>query len=134
MPAESPERTDSLAAAVAAVSDRMAVLVREEIELAKAEMAQKASSLARGAAAVAAGAVFGVFALIFVLMTIAWGVNSIVSSVWIGFAAVMVVLLVFTGAAFMFAWRKLRVGAPVPRMAIDEARKISGAIKPGSGS
>ena len=134
MPAESPERTDSLAAAVAAVSDRMAVLVREEIELAKAEMAQKASSLARGAAAVAAGAVFGVFALIFVLMTIAWGVNSIVSSVWIGFAAVMVVLLVFTGAAFVFAWRKLRVGAPVPKMAIDEARKISGAIKPGSGS
>jgi len=112
----------------------MAVLVREEIELAKAEMAQKASSLARGAAAVAAGAVFGVFALIFVLMTIAWGVNSIVSSVWIGFAAVMVVLLVFTGAAFVFAWRKLRVGAPVPKMAIDEARKISGAIKPGSGS
>ncbi|MHB1570896.1 MAG: phage holin family protein [Solirubrobacteraceae bacterium] len=134
MPAEPSERTDSLAAAVTAVSDRMSVLVREEIELAKAEMAQKASSLARGAAAVAAGAVFGVFALIFVLMTIAWGVNSIVSSVWIGFAAVMVVLLIFTMGAFLFAWRKLRVGAPVPKMAIDEARKISGTIKPGAGS
>jgi hypothetical protein len=27
-------------------------------------------------------------------------------------------------AAFMFAWRKLRVGAPTPKMAIDEAKKI----------
>ena len=51
----------------------MALLVREEIELAKAEMTQKATSIARGAAAVAAGAVFGVFAVIFVLETIAWG-------------------------------------------------------------
>ncbi|MGH2873579.1 MAG: phage holin family protein [Solirubrobacteraceae bacterium] len=134
MPAESPERSDSLAAAVTAVSDRMAVLVREEIELAKAEMAQKAKSLAVGAAAVAAGGVFGVFALIFVLMTIAWGVNSIVTSIWIGFAAVMVGLLLMTVGAALFAWRKLRVGAPVPKMAIDEARKIGGAIKPGAGS
>jgi hypothetical protein len=27
-------------------------------------------------------------------------------------------------AAFLFAWRKLRVGAPTPDMAIDEAKKI----------
>ncbi len=134
MPAETPERADSLAAAVTAVSDRLSLLVREEIELAKAEMAQTASSLARGAAAVAVGAVFGIFALVMVLLTIAWGINSAVSSVWVGFAAVMVALLVLTGVAFMLAWRKLRVGAPVPKMAIDEARKIGATVKPGSGS
>jgi hypothetical protein len=26
--------------------------------------------------------------------------------------------------SFLFAWRKLRVGAPTPKMAIDEAKKI----------
>ena len=51
----------------------MSLLVREEIELAKAEVTTKVSSIARGAAAVAVGAVFGVFALVFVLLTIAWG-------------------------------------------------------------
>jgi uncharacterized membrane protein len=109
---------------VAEVSDRMTTLVREEIELAKAEMTQKATSIARGAAAVAAGAVFGVFALIIGLETLAWGLNSAFGSLWEGFAVVLVVLILFTIGAFMFAWRKLRVGAPTPQMAIDEAKKI----------
>jgi hypothetical protein len=36
-----------------------------------------------------------------------------------------------TIAAFLFAWRKLRVGAPTPTMAIDEAKKITATVKPG---
>ena len=36
----------------------------------------------------------------------------------------MVLLLVLTAGAFLFAWRKLKVGAPKPQMAIDEAKKI----------
>src|ERR1700744_340621 len=102
----------------------MSVLVREEIELAKSEMVTKVSSIARGAAAVAIGAVFGVFALVFVLLSIAWGINAATGSLWIGMAAVMVLLLVLTLFAFLFAWRKLKVGAPKPTMAIDEAKKI----------
>lgn len=134
LPAEPDERTDSLAAAVTDVSDKLGVLVRDEIELAKAEMVEKASSLARGAAAVAVGAVFGVFALIFVLLTIAWGINSATTSVWYGFAVVMVLLVALTVGAFLFAWRKLRVGAPTPKMAIDEAKKISATVKSGAES
>jgi uncharacterized small protein (DUF1192 family) len=115
---------DNLATAVTEVSERMALLVREEIELAKAEMSQKAASLARGAAAVAAGAVFGVFAVIFILETIAWGLNSALDSIWIGFAIVMGVLIVLTIVAFLLARRLLKVGAPAPTMAIDEAKRI----------
>ncbi|HEY3772605.1 MAG TPA: phage holin family protein [Solirubrobacteraceae bacterium] len=116
------------------VSERMSVLVREEIELAKAEVVTKVSSIARGAAAVAAGAVFGVFALVFVLLSIAWGVNSATGSLWIGFVGVMVVLLILTAFAFLFAWRKLKVGAPTPKMAIDEARKIRSTVSSPSSS
>ena len=94
-------------------------------------MTQKATTLARGAAAVAVGAVFGVFALIFVLLTIAWGLNSAFGSVWEGFAVVMVLLIALTMAAFLFAWRKLRVGAPTPQLAIDEAKKITATVKSG---
>lgn len=134
MPAEPDERTDSLAAAVTEVSEKVGLLVREEIELAKAEVSQKAATLGRGAAAVAIGAVFGVFALIFILLTIAWGLNSAFNSVWEGFAVVMVLLVALTLGAFFFAWRKLRVGAPTPTMAIDEAKKISATVKSGAES
>jgi protein-S-isoprenylcysteine O-methyltransferase Ste14 len=134
LPAEPGERTDSFAAAVTEVSEKLAVLVREEIELARAEVAVKASSIARGAAAVAVGAVFGFFALVFVLLTIAWGLNSIFNSIWIGFGIVMVVLVVLTLVTFLFAWRKLKVGPPTPKMAIDEAKKIRETVKPGAGA
>jgi protein-S-isoprenylcysteine O-methyltransferase Ste14 len=131
LPADPGDRNDSVAAAVTEVSEKLSLLVREEIELAKAEMTAKVSSLARGAAAVAVGAVLGVFALIYVFLTIAWGINSATTSLWLGFAIVMVLLVVLTVGAFLFAWRKLKVGAPTPKMAIDEAKKITATVKSG---
>jgi uncharacterized small protein (DUF1192 family) len=115
---------ENIATVVTEVSERVTVLVREEIELAKAEMTQKVSSIARGVAAVAAGAVFGVFALTFGLLTLAWGLNSALSSLWEGFAIVLAILAGLTVGAFMFARNMLKVGSPAPTMAIDEAKKI----------
>jgi uncharacterized small protein (DUF1192 family) len=127
LPAENG-KPDSFGTTVTEVSERMSVLVREEIELAKAEVMVKVMSLARGAAAVAAGAVFGIFAVIFGLMALAWGLNDVfvngTGNLWIGFAIVLAVLGVLAVAAFIFAWRKLTVGPPTPKMAIDEAKKI----------
>ena len=116
----------------------MTVLVREEIELAKVEMTQKASSIARGAAAIAVGAAFGLFALIFVLLTLAWALDAIFVSgagdIWLGFLIVMVALVLLTVGAFLFAWRKFKVGAPTPKLAIEEARKIRATVRPGDGT
>lgn len=108
----------------------MSLLVREEVELAKAEVVGKLSSIARGAAAAAVGAVFGLFALVFGLITLGWGLNSLINSLWIGFAIVFVALLLLALFAFLFAWRKLKVGSPAPRMAIDEAKKIRTTVSP----
>jgi Putative Actinobacterial Holin-X, holin superfamily III len=120
---------DSLGAAVSEVSEKLTLLVREEIELAKAEVTTKVSSIARGAAAVAVGAVFGVFALIFGLLALAWGLNALIdNNLWAGFLIVFGLLLGLTVGAFLFAWRKLKVGAPKPTMAIEEAGKIRSTI------
>ncbi|MEO6857900.1 MAG: phage holin family protein [Solirubrobacteraceae bacterium] len=126
-----PAENENLAQAVTEVSERLSVLVREEIELAKAEVTVKVNSYKRGAVAGVAGAVFGVFAIIFVLLTIAWGLNSLLNSIWLGFLIMMVILLVLTAISFLFAWRKFSVGAPTPQMAIEEARKIRATVKPG---
>lgn len=119
---------DSIAAAITEVSESLTNLVQDEIELAKAEVFDKARSLAVGAAVIAAGAVFGVFAVIFLLLTLAWLFNDLLVSgagnLWLGFLIVFAVLLLLTVGAGLFAWRKLRVGPPTPNMAIDEARKI----------
>jgi uncharacterized small protein (DUF1192 family) len=133
-------RSENVAKAVTEVSERVSVLVREEIELAKAEVTTKVSSLVRGAGAVAAGAVFGVFAIIFALEALAWGLNRVfvdgAGDLWIGFLIVFGVLGGLALFSFLFAWRKLRVGAPTPKMAIDEAKKIRATVSaaPGDGT
>jgi hypothetical protein len=134
---QKPGDGDNIAATVTEVSDRVSLLVREEFELAKAEVTQKLTSIAKGTVAVVAGGVFGVFMVLFALATLAWGLNAIIVSgagdIWIGFAIVTGILLVLTLAAFLFAWRKLNVGAPKPDMAINEAKKIRDtvSVKPG---
>jgi Putative Actinobacterial Holin-X, holin superfamily III len=126
-----PDQTSQLAEAIQDVSRHAQTIVREEIELAKVETMAKITSLARGVIAAVIGAVFGVFALILGLETLAWGLNSPIAGtgkIWVGFIITTALLVVLTAAAFLFAWRKLRVGAPTPDMAIDEAKKIRDTV------
>jgi MFS family permease len=128
-------KPENIATTVTEVSERVTLLIREEIELAKAEVTQKVSSLVRGAAAVAAGAVFGVFGVVFGLLTLAWGLQDVLNNnhIWQGFGIVFVVLFVLAIGAFLFAWRKLKAGAPpTPVMALEEAKKIRETVGAGS--
>jgi len=135
LPPENGQPSD-FGTTVTQVSERMSVLVREEIELAKAEIMIKVKSLARGTVAVAAGAVFGVFMIVMAVQTLAWGLDAVIGNVagdiWIGFAITTGILALMAIGAFLFAWRKLRVGAPTPKMAIDEAKKIRETVSTGA--
>jgi uncharacterized small protein (DUF1192 family) len=127
LPAENG-KPDNIATTVTEVSERVAVLVREEIELAKAEVTYKIKSLAVGLAVAAAAGVFGFFAFITLLFTAAWGLNQLLGSEWLGFAIVTGLLILLAVAGGVFAFRKFKVGAPVPKQAIDEAQKIRATV------
>ena len=122
-------KTDNLATTVGEVSDRITNLIREEIELAKAEVGRKAISLLRGTIAIAAGAVFGVFAIFIGLEALAWGLDAILiqgaGDIWVGFLIVFGILAILAVLSFAIASRLLKRGAPpTPTMAIDEAKRI----------
>ena len=121
-------KSDNLVNTVTEVSDRISNLIREEIELAKAEVGRKAVSLMRGTIAVVAGAVFAVFAIFIGLEALAWGINAALvpgaGSIWEGFAIVFGILAILAILAFVIASRLLRRGPPVPTMAIEEAKQI----------
>jgi Putative Actinobacterial Holin-X, holin superfamily III len=130
-------KPENLVNAVTEVSDRVSNLVREEIELAKAEVTIKAKSIFRGTVAVLAGAVFGVFAIVMGLEAAAWALNAILvpgaGSIWEGFLIVFGVLAVLAVVAFMLAYRALKAGAPpTPTMAIDEAKRIRETVAAGT--
>ena len=121
-------QTSDLAKAVQEASERASLLVREEIELAKAEMSQKASKLAKGAAVGAAGGIFLVFALIYLLHALAWGIWDLIGNshnFWLGFVIVGALLFLLGALAGLIAARAFKKGTPpAPTMAIEEGRLI----------
>jgi uncharacterized small protein (DUF1192 family) len=126
LPAENGN--ENLARAVTEVSERVTVLVREEIELAKAEVSVKVKSLTRGVVWFALAAAVGFFGVIFIPVTIAWVLDYVlisgVPNLWIGFLIVMAAFLILAGLCVILGIRKVKAGVPKPTMAIDEAKKI----------
>jgi uncharacterized membrane protein YgcG len=133
---EPPESSQNIAASIAEVSERASVLVREEIELVKAELSEKFGKLVRGAIVGAAAGVFLLTALVFALIGCAWllyfylpGNNF--TYFW-GFFAMAVILLLLGALAGLIAARAVKKGSPpVPSMAFEEARKIRETVSAG---
>ena len=125
-----------IAAAITEVTERASVLVREEIELAKTEMTEKATRLAKGAVVGIVAGVFFFTALFFVLIGCAWllyyelPIGNEFTYFW-GFFAMAAILVVLGVLAGLIAARAVKKGSPpVPSMAIEEARKIREAVGP----
>jgi Putative Actinobacterial Holin-X, holin superfamily III len=135
-PEQGSESTQNIAAAITEVSERATVLVREEIELAKAEVSEKVTKLVRGAVVGAAAGVFVLTALVFALIGCAWLLyyylpGNTFTYFW-GFFAMAVILLLLGALAGLVAAKAVKRGAPpVPKMAIEEARKIRETVSSG---
>jgi uncharacterized small protein (DUF1192 family) len=129
------ETPSNIATAVTEISERASILVREEIELAKAELTEKGTRIAKGAVVGAVAGVFFVCALLFVLIGLAWLLYFYLpvgqfAFFW-GFFAMGLILVVLGVAAGLIAARALKRGSPpVPTMAIEEAQKIRETVVP----
>ena len=125
----------NLVAAIGEVSERVALLVREEIELAKAEVTAK---LKKGLVGIAVGVTAGLF----LVLALLYGLNGLGWLLWYvlptghspnffwGFFALAVILVLLGVLAGVIAYRVLRTSSPpMPTMAIDEARKIRETVE-----
>lgn len=127
-----------IAAAITEVTERASVLIREEIELAKTEITEKTTRLAKGAIVAIVAGVFFFTALFFVLIGCAWllyyelPIGNEFTYFW-GFFAMAVILVVLGVVAGLIAARVVKAGAPpTPDMAIEEARKIRETVSTSS--
>jgi uncharacterized membrane protein YqjE len=112
---------------VAEVSEKASLLVRQEVELAKAEVADKFNKLGRGAGIGAAAGVFAIFGITMLFHTLAWLLDDLFNwdtSVWAGFLIVTIVLFILAGISAYIASRLFKKGSPpMPEMALEEARR-----------
>jgi uncharacterized membrane protein YqjE len=134
--ADYPTQDDrrSVGELVADISEKTSLLVREEIELAKAEVNEKVSKLIRGTVV---GIAAGVFLLLFLAMlmhALAWLLNDLFfeDNVWVGFLIEAGLWLLLAGLAGLLAYRAVQQGAPpTPDLAIEEAKRTKETLTGG---
>jgi uncharacterized membrane protein YqjE len=126
------QQTSELARAIQDVTQKAELLVREEIALAKAEMTEKISKLVKGAIFGVVAGVFALFALIYLLHALSWGIWDLIgsdSNFWLGFLITGAVILLLGVIAGLIAMRLIKKGSPPkPELALEEAQLIKGTL------
>jgi uncharacterized membrane protein YqjE len=124
-PPSGPQDERKLGELVFDVTEGVSSLVREEIQLAKAEVSEKAGKIAKGAVVGISAGVFAFLALILVMEGIAWLLNEEVfnGKTWPGFFIEAAVFLLIAALAALIAYKAVKAGSPpVPTQAIEEAK------------
>jgi uncharacterized membrane protein YqjE len=124
-PSGGPKEERKLGELVFDVTEGVSGLVREEIQLAKAEVSEKAGKIAKGAVVGISAGVFAFLALILVMEGIAWLLNEEVfdGKTWPGFFIEAAVFLLIAALAALVAYKAVKAGSPpLPEQAIEEAK------------
>ncbi|MFD6139494.1 phage holin family protein [Promicromonospora sp. NPDC060271] len=117
----------SIGELVSEVSRDLSTLIRQEIELAKAEAAQSAKRAGKGAGMFGGAGVAGHMVLLFLSLALWWALGSAIGGGW----SALVVALVWAVVAAVLAARgrsELKAVEGLPQTA-DSVKKIPDALK-----
>ncbi len=111
------------------VSRDFSTLMRQEVELAKAEVKAEVSKAARGAGMLGGAGFAGYMVLLFLSFALWWGLENIMDA---GLAAliVAVVWIVIGAVLFVVGRSQLRKVNPKPERTVDTVREVPTALKP----
>ncbi|MDR7326085.1 MULTISPECIES: phage holin family protein [Catenuloplanes] len=113
------------------VTQDLSTLVRQEVELAKAEMRQEAAKAGKAAGLFGGAGVAGFLVLLFLSFALWWGLANVMDQSW---AALIVAVLwaIVGGVLFTMARGKAREMRGMPQTA-ETAKEIPQALKPNRG-
>jgi ABC-type multidrug transport system fused ATPase/permease subunit len=121
----------SFAELVTNVTDDLSTLMRQEIELAKAELRQEASKAGQAGGMFAGAGVAALMILIFLSVALWWGLSNVMDGSW----AALIVALIWAAVAAVLvvvARGRLRQLRGLPRTT-ETAKEIPAAVKPNPG-
>lgn len=122
----------SIGELVSTLSEKMSQLIRDEIRLAKAELAEKAKHAAIGAGLFVVAGLLGFFALGVLITTAILGIAEAGLSPWLAALIVAVALLVLAAILAMVGKKALEKGSPpVPELAQASIKADVAAVKEG---
>ncbi|MFE2923744.1 phage holin family protein [Streptomyces goshikiensis] len=120
---------DSVGVLVSRASQQISELVREEMQLARAEMAQKGTRYGKGGGLVGAGGIVALLALQALVATCIAAL-ALVLPVWASALVIAAVLAVVAGGVALAGKKQItRAGTPAPEQTIDSVRADLAEIK-----
>ena len=114
---------------VADAIDKVRLIIRNEIALAKAEITVDLSKAVKAIALLAVAGVVALFGLGFLLHTIALGLHALGLALWLSYLIVTLVLFVVAGIAAALGVKSMKTVNPKPERTIDSATKSLEAVK-----
>ena len=121
---------NGVGAATKSIADHAIALVRLELRLAALELKKKGAALAVGIGMLVGAAIFGLFALGFLLAASAAGIATALP-MWASLLIVGAALVLLAGLLALIGKRSIEHAVPpVPEQAIDEAKATREAVKP----
>jgi Flp pilus assembly protein TadB len=123
--ARAPEAAISERSTVEIVKDivgNVQEIIRSEIRLATAEMREKAVQAGKASALLAVGAIVGLYAVAFFLVTI-YNALSLVMWAWVSALIIGVVLAVAAGSMLLAGRKKLQRVRPKPEQTVETIRE-----------
>ncbi len=111
------------------VTRDLSTLMRQEIELAKAELKQEATKAGKGAGMLGGAGFAGYFVVLFLSIALWWAIGS---GTGYGWSALIVAVIWAIIAAVLFAVgrKNLRSVNPKPERTVETAQQIPQALKP----
>ena len=122
-----PDERPSLGAILGEISQDVSTLMRQEVALAKAEIAQSAKQAGKGAGMLSGAAVAGYLAILFLSIALWWALGAVINRGW----SALVVALIWGLVAAVLASRgrtELKRVNGAPRTA-ETVKKIPEALK-----
>ena len=125
-------RTDvadaSLGELIGDVTKDLSTLMRQELELAKAELKQEAAKSGKAAGALGAAGLAGYMVLLFLSFAVWWGLANVMDEGWA--ALIVAVLWAIAGAVLYSVGRqRLRQVRPTPERTVDTLKEVPDALR-----
>jgi hypothetical protein len=113
------------------VSRDFSTLMRQEVELAKAELKAEASKAARGAGMLGGAGFAGYMVVLFLSFALWWALENVMDA---GLAALIVaaVWIVIGAVLYVVGRAQLRKVNPKPERTVETVREVPPALKPNS--
>jgi hypothetical protein len=111
------------------VSKDLSTLMRQELELAKAELTTEAKKAGQGAGMFGAAGFAGYMVLIFLSLAAMWGLAAVMAVGWAGLI-VAAIWAVLGAVAFVMGRKKFQQLHPKPERTVDTLQQVPGALKP----